>query len=130
MNSQHAMTRRETLVGAGAVLLAAPAFAQQPTAGRPVYAYVGSFTSAERKARGNGVNVFRINSSHGTPQIRADWMRLIRETRSEAGQHIAILVDLQGPRIRVGTLEQPRTLAVGWHREVSIGVACGASTAA
>src|SRR5258706_11381657 len=60
-----------------------------------------------------GVNVFRINSSHGTPQIRADWMKLIRDVRSANGNHIAILVDLQGPRIRVGALDHPRTLQVG-----------------
>ncbi|MBI4502518.1 MAG: pyruvate kinase [Gemmatimonadetes bacterium] len=60
-----------------------------------------------------GVNVFRINSSHGTPEIRARWMDLIREVRSQTGGHIAMLVDLQGPRIRVGTLDQPRTLLVG-----------------
>jgi 6-phosphogluconolactonase (cycloisomerase 2 family) len=39
--------------------------AQQPAAGRPVYAYVGSFTSAERKARGNGINVYRMDPATG-----------------------------------------------------------------
>ncbi len=60
-----------------------------------------------------GVDVFRINSSHGTPQVRVEWMREIKAARSEAGRHVAILVDLQGPRIRVGALEQPRTLQAG-----------------
>jgi 6-phosphogluconolactonase (cycloisomerase 2 family) len=66
MNSSNTlgMTRREALIGAGAALLASPAFAQQ-SPGRPVYAYVGSFTSAERKARGNGVNVFRMDPATG-----------------------------------------------------------------
>ena len=41
-----------------------PALAQQP-AGRPLYAYVGSFTSAQRKARGNGINVFRMDPTTG-----------------------------------------------------------------
>src|ERR1700716_3872156 len=65
MNSRNSTTRREALLGAGAVLLAAPALAQQPAAGRPVYAYVGSFTSAERKARGNGINVYRMDPATG-----------------------------------------------------------------
>jgi 6-phosphogluconolactonase len=65
MNSHNSTTRRETLLGAGAVLLTAPALAQQPAAGRPVYAYVGSFTSAERKARGNGINVYRMDPATG-----------------------------------------------------------------
>jgi 6-phosphogluconolactonase (cycloisomerase 2 family) len=62
------MTRRETLAGAGAFLLAAPAAAQQPAApppGSTAYAYVGSFTSAERKARGNGINVYKMDTATG-----------------------------------------------------------------
>lgn len=57
-----------------------------------------------------GVDVFRVNSSHGTGETRAEWMEMIRRVRSETGRHVAILVDLQGPRIRVGDLDQPRML--------------------
>lgn len=64
MKSPNGMTRRETLVGAGAVLLATAAAAQQSPA-RAAYAYVGSFTSAERKARGNGINVYRMDTATG-----------------------------------------------------------------
>ncbi len=60
-----------------------------------------------------GVNVVRVNSSHGTPETRVDWMKLVRSVRDEVGRHVALLVDLQGPRIRVGTLSQPRTLEPG-----------------
>ena len=60
-----------------------------------------------------GVNVFRINSSHGTPEERAGRMDLVRAVREEAGRHVALLVDLQGPRIRVGELKAPRTLEPG-----------------
>jgi len=60
-----------------------------------------------------GVNVFRINSSHGTPEQRASWMEMVREIRDAAGRHVALLVDLQGPRIRVGLLKEPRTLEPG-----------------
>ena len=42
-----------------------PGLGQQPAAGRPVYAYVGSFTSAERKASGNGINVYRMDPETG-----------------------------------------------------------------
>jgi 3-carboxymuconate cyclase len=68
MNSQHdnGSTRREALAGAAALLVAAPALAQQAAAqSRGTYAYVGSFTSAERKARGNGINVYRMNTDTG-----------------------------------------------------------------
>lgn len=60
-----------------------------------------------------GVNVVRVNSSHGTPEVRAEWMKLVRSVRDEVGRHVALLVDLQGPRIRVGSLSEPRTLEAG-----------------
>jgi pyruvate kinase len=60
-----------------------------------------------------GVDVVRINSSHGTPEIRARWMDRVRSVSEAAGRHIAVLVDLQGPRIRVGDLREPRALEEG-----------------
>jgi pyruvate kinase len=60
-----------------------------------------------------GVNVVRINASHATSEIRARWigeLQGIMQGRAESG---AILVDLQGPRIRVGTLSEPLHLDVG-----------------
>ncbi len=64
-NNDGGLTRREALAGSAALLMTTPAFAQQP-AGKPVFAYVGSFTSAERKARGNGINVFRLDPATGS----------------------------------------------------------------
>ena len=63
-----------------------------------------------------GVDVVRINSSHGTPEIRTRWITQLREILDERlrdGHPGAILVDLQGPRIRVGRLEASRTLVPG-----------------
>lgn len=60
-----------------------------------------------------GVNVFRINSSHGTPELRAQWMRRVVAVRTDMGTPVGLLVDLQGPRIRVGTLAEPRELREG-----------------
>jgi 6-phosphogluconolactonase len=68
MNSQHdnGSTRREALAGAAALLVAAPALTQPAAAqSRATYAYVGSLTSAERKARGNGINVYRMDTDSG-----------------------------------------------------------------
>jgi pyruvate kinase len=59
------------------------------------------------------MDVVRVNSSHGTPKLRTSWMALVRRVAAARGRHVAILVDLQGPRIRVGTLTQPRTLVDG-----------------
>src|SRR5688572_29496934 len=54
-----------------------------------------------------GVNVVRINASHATPEIRAGWVTELQKIIQGRTESAAILVDLQGPRIRVGTLEQP-----------------------
>ena len=60
-----------------------------------------------------GVDVIRVNSSHGSAEVRGEWMELVRSVREEAGRPVALLVDLQGPRIRVGDLDTPRTLEPG-----------------
>ena len=60
-----------------------------------------------------GVNVVRINASHGSPDVRAQWMALVREAAARLELPVALLVDLQGPRIRVGDLAEPRTLVPG-----------------
>jgi pyruvate kinase len=60
-----------------------------------------------------GVNVVRINASHGTAEIRARWIAQLREITHDRRDSVAILLDLQGPRIRVGTLAQPLHLAPG-----------------
>ena len=48
-----------------------------------------------------GVDVFRINFSHGTHDEHQEIIRNIRAIADEYGQHVAILGDLQGPKIRV-----------------------------
>ncbi len=51
-----------------------------------------------------GVDVFRLNFSHGTGEEHAEAIRMIREVAGREDRAIAILQDLQGPRIRTGTL--------------------------
>ena len=60
-----------------------------------------------------GMNVARINFSHGTHEAHAETIRIVREVALEARQPVAILGDLQGPRIRIGDLAEKRVLAVG-----------------
>jgi pyruvate kinase len=60
-----------------------------------------------------GVNVVRINASHATPEIRAGWIGELQTIMSGRAESAAILVDLQGPRIRVGTLAEPMRLEPG-----------------
>ena len=60
-----------------------------------------------------GVNVVRINASHGTPEIRARWVEGLREVTRGRRDSVALLMDLQGPRIRIGTLVAPLRLTAG-----------------
>ena len=60
-----------------------------------------------------GVNIVRVNASHGTPEIRERWIRLLHTVRDQRQSPIGILVDLHGPRIRVGTLQAPIVLTAG-----------------
>ena len=49
-----------------------------------------------------GVDVFRLNFSHGEPDHHASIARRIRHQAAIAGRHVGILADLQGPKIRIG----------------------------
>jgi pyruvate kinase len=51
-----------------------------------------------------GMNVARLNFSHGTHEDHARMIKIIRTIAEETGEPIAILQDLQGPKIRVGEL--------------------------
>lgn len=60
-----------------------------------------------------GMDVARINMSHGTRDGHRELVRLVREAAGRMGRPVAILADLQGPKIRVGWLEVPVELEVG-----------------
>jgi pyruvate kinase len=60
-----------------------------------------------------GMDVARINASHGTADQRADLIKRVRGAAKKAGKPVAVLLDLQGPRIRVGDLAQPIGLTPG-----------------
>lgn len=49
-----------------------------------------------------GVNIFRLNFSHGTHQKHQEYINTIKKVREDLGAQVAILADLQGPKIRVG----------------------------
>ena len=57
-----------------------------------------------------GVNVVRLNFSHGTAQDHIDRARMVREAAQRAGREVAIMADLQGPKIRVGKFVQGRVM--------------------
>jgi pyruvate kinase len=60
-----------------------------------------------------GLNVARLNFSHGTHAEHARTVAMVREVAAARQLPIAILGDLQGPRIRIGDLDAPRTVTDG-----------------
>ncbi|MGE4371982.1 MAG: pyruvate kinase [Xanthobacter sp.] len=50
-----------------------------------------------------GVSVFRLNFSHGSHEDHREAVRLIRAEEHRRGDPVAILMDLQGPKLRIGT---------------------------
>ncbi len=52
-----------------------------------------------------GVDVFRLNFSHGSHESHAETFRLVKEAIARCGKHVAVLGDLCGPKIRVGHFE-------------------------
>ena len=60
-----------------------------------------------------GLNVARINFSHGTHEQHARTIATIRGIADDLGLPVAILGDLQGPRIRIGNLAETITLVIG-----------------
>jgi pyruvate kinase len=60
-----------------------------------------------------GMDAARLNFSHGTQAEHGERARLIREAQERAGRPLALIADLQGPKVRVGELEVPRILVEG-----------------
>ena len=53
-----------------------------------------------------GMNVARLNFSHGTHEEHLEKIKLIKEIRQELGLHVAIMLDTKGPEIRTGNFEK------------------------
>jgi pyruvate kinase len=72
-----------------------------------IVATIGPATSSKamlKKIIKAGVNVCRVNFSHGNYEDHEQVIHNIREINTELGTHTAILADLQGPKIRVGKI--------------------------
>lgn len=82
-----------------------------------IVATLGPATNSEEMIRTlaqHGVDVFRINFSHGTDEERLAAIAAVKKVRGQLNLPLAILQDLQGPKIRLGTFSQgPCEIATG-----------------
>ena len=65
-----------------------------------------------------GVNVVRLNFSHGKAQDHINLAALVREAAQRAGREVAIMADLQGPKIRVGKFAEGKVQLVAGEKFV------------
>src|SRR5262245_23732128 len=69
-----------------------------------------------------GVDLFRLNLSHGTQEQHRETLQRVRRLAGEEGCHLPVVLDLMGPRYRLGQIpDEPRLLAPG--PEVVLGTA-------
>jgi pyruvate kinase len=66
-----------------------------------------------------GMDAARLNFSHGSHEEHAGRASLVREAQERAGRPLALIADLQGPKLRIGDLAQPLTLVEGDEIEVT-----------
>ena len=82
-----------------------------------IVATLGPATSSLENIRAiidAGVDVARMNLSHGSYDVHEDIYAKIRQASEESGRAVAVLVDLQGPKIRLGRFaDGPHDLAYG-----------------
>jgi len=72
-----------------------------------------------------GVDVMRLNFSHGTQSDHAGRFHQVREAAQRAGRHVAILQDLSGPKIRTGLLEGGRAIPLQKGEPLTIAIGDG-----
>jgi pyruvate kinase len=60
-----------------------------------------------------GMNAARLNLSHGTHEEHAERAQRVRAAEADVGHPVALIADLQGPKLRIGDLEQPVVLRQG-----------------
>ena len=63
-----------------------------------------------------GVDVVRLNFSHGKAQDHIDRATLVRRAAAECGREVAIMADMQGPKIRVGKFEEGKIFLTNGDR--------------
>src|SRR5688572_12481024 len=95
-----------------------------------IVATIGPATNSEagiRDLMAAGVDVFRLNFSHGTHEGHGEVIKRIRQAADQFGRCVAILQDLSGPKIRTGKLKDgaPIPLKAGDELRIAVGAFVG-----
>ncbi len=67
-----------------------------------------------------GMNVARVNCSHGTPELWAEIISNVRKISAEIGKPIAVMADMQGPKLRIGLIDGTREIRKGDEIHLSL----------
>jgi pyruvate kinase len=99
-----------------------------------IVATLGPASSSTERIRAlfeAGADVFRLNFSHGKQADHKERYTYVRELERETGRPIGVLMDLQGPKLRVGSLQGGRvTLRTGQSFRLDLGQDIGNETRA
>ena len=111
------MTRRCTPAGGPSRAHAASTLSRMAIDRRTkIVATLGPASESRERLRAlieAGVDAVRFNLSHGTHEGHSQRAWLVREIAAEVGRPIALIADLQGPKLRIGELEEPVVLRTG-----------------
>src|SRR5262249_57312772 len=81
-----------------------------------IVATIGPRTNSHEQVRllaEAGMDAVRVNLSHGTQEEHARTAGFTRTVQAELGRPLALIADLQGPKLPIGSLDEPRALETG-----------------
>lgn len=82
-----------------------------------------------QKMISSGMNVVRLNFSHGSPEEHADVIKTTRSLAKTMNKSIGIILDLQGPKIRIGKLKGGKPVELKKNKTIRITTKSVAGTA-